>query len=101
MVFKVCEHDINFSVQYCGGFLSKKLENEAIINQKARIGVDQRKFKFNFLAEQPGIYKIVLDNTFSWFTKKFVFFNATVLQSLPKVKYFFYLIDTKRNEFRG
>jgi predicted component of type VI protein secretion system len=79
VVFKVCEHDIYFSLIYCGQFLSKNSEKETIIGERAKIDVDQRKFKHNVLAENTGVYKIVFDNTFSWFTKKLVFFNVTVL----------------------
>ena len=93
--FKLISYDINFHlIKYCPNLDFSLMSNEKETKEK-KVQYEEQKFfyeifkiekskgaKIIIFIKNPGIYKIILDNKYSWFNSKLIKYRCSILKEL-------------------
>lgn len=83
-VFATRNLDIDFQVEYLGPFDLKPEENNEkfplILVANQRLDTGKKVHRGVIFAKKPGLYKFTWDNSYSWFTEKFLRYRLCVLE---------------------
>ena len=93
--FKLISYDINFHlIKYCPNLDFSLMSNEKETKEK-KVQYEEQKFfyeifkiekskgaKIIIFIKNPGIYKIIFDNKYSWFNSKLIKYRCSILKEL-------------------
>ena len=78
-VFATRTLDIDFQIEFLGDYSDNKGKPEVIIERK-RLDTGKKVHRGVLVTNKPGIYRLTWDNSYSWFTEKFLRYRIYALE---------------------
>lgn len=98
--FATYKHDIILRVSKVLNYTDSGSEDQIATFVDAKINCEMDPYKVLLLTEQPGIYKIEFDNSYSWYTSKLLRYRACVLSPADDEVHIRQKLDMYRRNFQ-